>query len=187
MKKALKILLIGSGLWYLGEGMFGPLFAIFSERIGGDILEITFAWSVYLLVMGTLTIILGKYSDKLNKGKMMVLGYALNALFTFGYLLVDSPYKLVLIQGGLGIATAMATPTWNALYVKYGDRKRDGEEWGLADGIPYIITGIAILMGGFIVSNYSFTLLFLIMGTIQLIATIYQIRILFIKHSKIKR
>ena len=32
-----RILLIADNLWYFGEGMLGPLFAIFAQKIGGDI------------------------------------------------------------------------------------------------------------------------------------------------------
>lgn len=46
-------------MWYLGEGMFGPLLAVFTEQIGGDILNITAAWATYLIVTGFLTIIIG--------------------------------------------------------------------------------------------------------------------------------
>ena len=50
--KQIRILLIGANLWYIGEGMFGPLLSVYTQRIGGDILDLTGAWSVYLLVTG---------------------------------------------------------------------------------------------------------------------------------------
>ena len=50
--------------------------------------------------------------------------------------------------------------------------------WGVAHGLEYLITGIAVLIGGYIVYWGSFTLLFVIMGVIQLIAAIYQAQIL---------
>ena len=53
-------LLFASGLWFFGEGLLGPLFAVFSQKIGGDILDITWAWSVYLILSGTLYIVFGR-------------------------------------------------------------------------------------------------------------------------------
>lgn len=176
-----KILLIGGGFWYFGEGMLGPLFAIFAQKIGGNVLEITWAWATYLLVLGILTLILGKYSDKCNKKKMMISGYSLNAIFTFGYLFVKNPWSLLLVQAGLGLACALATPTWDALYSEHMNKKKDGDAWGLADGLPYIVTGMAVIIGGLIVTYYSFNYLFITMGIIQVIAAIYQARILFFK------
>jgi MFS family permease len=179
INKKIKILLYGGSLWYLGEGMLGPLFAVFTQRIGGDILVISWAWAAYLIVTGLLTILVGKWSDRYySKEKLMIVGYALNALFTFAYLLVNSPASLLLVQIGLGIASAFAVPTWEALYARHEDKKHDGLEWGLSGAAARIIPGIAILIGGFVVTYYSFTMLFIIMGSMQVIATIYQAKIL---------
>lgn len=179
LNKHMKILLYGGNIWYFGEGMLGPLFAVFTEKVGGDILDISWAWATYLIIAGLLYIVVGKLTDKYdNKEKTMVLGYALNAIFTFGYLFVSAPGHLFIVQAGLGIAAAMATPTWDALYAKHEDRNHDGFQWGLAGGEAQIITGIAIVFGGYIVSFASFTTLFLTMGIVQVIATIYQARIL---------
>jgi hypothetical protein len=49
-------------------------------------------------------------SRKKYKSKVMVAGYALNALFTFGYLFVSSPWHLFFVQAGLGVAEAIGTP-----------------------------------------------------------------------------
>jgi len=175
----IKILLYGGNIWYFGEGMLGPLFAVFTERVGGDILDISWAWATYLIFAGILYMVVGKITDKYdNAEKIMVLGYALNALFTFGFLFVSSPWHLFVVQAGLGIAAAMATPTWDSLYAKHEDRKHAGFQWGLAGGEAQIITGIAIIVGGYIVSLVSFNALFLTMGIIQIIATIYQAQIL---------
>lgn len=179
LNKKIKILLYGGNIWYFGEGMLGPLFAVFTERVGGDILDISWAWATYLIFAGMLYIVVGKITDKYNnKEQVMLLGYALNALFTFGYLFVSSPAHLIIVQAGLGIAAAMATPTWDALYAKHSDRKQNGFQWGLAGGEANIITGIAVLVGGYIVSFVSFTALFLTMGIVQVFATIYQAQIL---------
>ena len=169
----------GSTLWYLGEGMLGPLFAVFAQRIGGDLLEITWGWATYLFVMGVLTIIFGHYSDKLDQKKVMLFGYGLNALFTFAYVFISTPTHLFMVQAGLGFATALSTPTWSALYAKYAAKNKHGAAWGLANGLPDVITAIAVIIGGLIVQYFSFTLLFLIMGSIQIIATIYQAEILY--------
>ena len=104
----------------------------------------------------------------------MILGYFLNAFATFGYLFVDSTAKLFIVQGVLGVANAMATPTWCALFSKYADKSKLGEQWGWSEGGPDIMTGIAILIGGIIVTYFSFEVLFIFMGTVQFITAIIQ-------------
>lgn len=159
--------------------MLGPLFAVFAERIGGSILDISIAWAVYLVTTGILIILIGKFSDKRGKHEELVtIGFALNALFTFGYLFVSEPFHLLIVQAGLGIGTALSTPAWNSLYARYEDKKRSAYGWGLAVGQANITTGIAIIIGGFIVARYSFTALFISMGLIQIIAALYQSKII---------
>src|SRR3990167_9276813 len=108
--KRTKILLYGCFLGYLGEGMLGPLFAVFADKIGGNILDITWAWATYLIVSGVVVILVGALADKLSKEKIMLAGYILDTVFTFCYLLVQTPLHLFLVQGGLGIAAALAVP-----------------------------------------------------------------------------
>ncbi len=99
-------------------------------------------------------------------------------MFTFGYLFVDSAGDLLLVQVGLGIASALATPTWDALYAEGDTETSGGLRWGLAGGQAEILTGVAILLGGLIVTHVSFTALFITMGTLQAVATLYQAQIL---------
>lgn len=162
--------------------MLGPLFAVFAERVGGNILDISWAWAIYLFMTGLLIMIIGKISDhQIGKERLMIVGYLLNAIFTFSYLLVRTPIHLFLVQAGLGIATALAMPTWEALYSLDGNRKQKGYEWGLVGGQTRIVMGFAIIIGGMIVNYSSFTILFITMGIIQVIATLYQAKIL--KHK----
>jgi len=131
---------------------------------------------VSLIVMGTLAIFVGKFSDHHSKKYLMTAGFALNAVATFGYLFVDSPFKLFFVQGLLGVAAALATPTWYSLFSKYEDKKHAGEEWGLDDGGSHIVIGLATITGGIIITYFSFTALFLLMGIIQIISTLVLLR-----------
>ena len=183
MQRNERILLWSSNLWSLGEGMLGPLFAVFAQRIGGNILDITWAWAIYLGMTGVLTIVAGVVSDRIwqwcGRERLLVAGYALNALCTFGYLFVDTTVGLFLVQAGLGMALALSSPTWSALYERYSPgEEKAGYTWGLVTGEQRLVLAVAILLGGYIVNHYSFTALFLTMGTVQVIATLYQARIL---------
>jgi sugar phosphate permease len=180
VNKKTRILLLGSNLWIFADGMLGPLFAVFTERVGGNILDLTWAWAIYLGITGVGVMIVGKQSDKMNKGKerLLVIGYGLTALFTLSYLFVSSTFDLFLVQAGLGVALAMANPTWYALYDKHAPKKNNGQTWGMADGQGKLFTAVAILIGGFIVQQFSFEALFLSMGLIQVLATVYMAKVL---------
>ena len=174
-----RILFISSALWSLGDGMLGPLFAVFAGQVGGDVLSITWAWAVYLGVTGVGMMFTGKLGDKYGHHILSVLGYAITAVATFGYIFVSDKWELLVVQVVSGIGLALCNPTWYALYDRYsGDGNNDGEVWGLASGGGYIAQAIAIITGGLIVTYGSFTLLFFTMGCLMTLSTLYQAKIL---------
>jgi MFS family permease len=86
--------------------------------------------------------------------------------------------QLFFVQAGLGIAEAIGTPAWDALYAKNVNESHDTFAWGLASGQSQIVTGVAIVCGGLIANYFSFNALFITMGIIQVIAAVIQSRIL---------
>lgn len=178
MNRALKYLMLGSYLWIFGEGLLGPLYAVFAQRVGGDVLALSAAYALYLIIAGVLIAIVGKYSDSHGKASLLVAGYALNTVATFGYLLVDSTAGLFAVQALLGVALALANPTWFALVSERLDREHEGEEWGISDGGNKIAMGVALLLGGVVVELFGFRTLFLLMGSVQLAATVSQLSLL---------
>lgn len=180
-----RTLLFANNLWYLSEGMLGPLFGIFCAKFHSSPLDISWVWALYLISVGIVVIGLGYISDFIHKEKLLVLGYGLQTLFTFCYIFVSTKQQLALLQIGLGISGGLATTTWYALYARCEDKTHEGLTWGLANGLSSIYTGIALLFGGLIVANSSFEVLFLIMGFIQFIATIYVSKIILLEPPKI--
>lgn len=148
-------------------------------------MDISWAWAGYLVVKGITLIISGKISDKwISKESLIVTGYALNTVLTFAYLGVHTSAELFWVEAGLGMAAALNLPSWNSLYAKYSGKKHAGFLWGLASGQSDLVAAGGMLIGGAIVAHLSFTALFVIMGTIQLIATIYQAKILYYGRQK---
>ncbi|KTD75148.1 MFS transporter [Legionella waltersii] len=179
-----RTLLFANNLWYLSEGMLGPLFGIFCAKFQSSPLDISWVWALYLISVGVVVIGLGYLSDFIYKEKLLVLGYALQTIFTFCYILVSNKHQLALLQVGLGISGGLSTTTWYALYARYEDKTHEGLTWGLANGLSSIYTGIALLCGGLVIANFSFEVLFTIMGCIQFIATIYVSKLVFFAHPK---
>ena len=180
LNRATKILLIASSLWYFGEGLFGPLFAIYAEKIGGNLLDITWAWAIYLIATGLFYAIVGKlFTHSKFKKHLMVFGYGLNALLTFCYIFVHNTEELFILQIGLGIAEAVSTPIWDSLFASNLDDAENTFHWSLATGHTHFVSGIAIAIGGLIANYVSFHALFITMGIIQLLATFSQAKLLF--------
>jgi MFS family permease len=114
---------------------------------------------------------------------MITVGYALNTVFTFAYLLVSDTFGLLLVQVGLGIAEALSTPSWDAYYasqLRDTDSTEDTFLWGIASGHTQFISGVAIAIGGLIANFVSFQALFVVMGVLSLVATIVQARVTYL-------
>jgi MFS family permease len=182
-----RTLLFANNLWYLSEGMLGPLFGIFCAKFQSSPLDISWVWALYLISVGIVVIALGYVSDFIYKEKLLIVGYALQTIFTFCYIFVSTKHQLALLQIGLGISGGLSTTTWYALYARCEDKTHEGLTWGLANGLASIYTGIALLCGGLIIANSSFEMLFTIMGIIQLIATIYVSRLIYLEKPNVIR
>ncbi|MBU0952817.1 MAG: MFS transporter [Nanoarchaeota archaeon] len=172
MNRYILFLLLSNSIWVFGSGLLGPLYTVFAQRIGGDILELSAAYALFLITTGVLSIIIGKISDHHSKRRLLLAGFIINMIATFSYILVDTPLKLFVVQAALGVAAALAGPTWDSLFSKHVDKKQIGTEWGLYEGGTPIITGIALILGALVITYTNFVDLFLIMGTIQVVATL---------------
>ena len=168
---------MANNLWYLSEGMFGPLFGVYCERFNSSPLDISWVWALYLISVGFVVIILGYVSDYIQKEKLLIFGYAMQTCLTFCYILVETKVQLGILQIALGVSSGLSTTTWYSLYSRIEDMKREGLIWGLTNGLSSIYTGIALLIGGLIISYSSFDKLFITMGFVQLGATIYVSRL----------
>jgi MFS family permease len=143
------------------------------------VLELSWVYACYLVTMGVGVVLVGKLADKKGYVKLLLLGSVIGVVGTFSYLFVYSMYSLLFVQILMGAATALREPSWYALYDQYsGDGDHDGAVWGLAAGLWYVCQGVALMLGALIVSRYSFDMLFIAMGTVLTLSTLYQAQIL---------
>ena len=158
-------------------GLLGPIYAIFVEDIGGDILSASSVWAAYTIVIGLMIILFGKLEDKIRReGKVMTFGYILISISTLGYYFVSNPLELLLVQIVLGMGVAIITPSFDTLYCKYLEKKKVGFEWGLWEGLGEIFTGAAAIAGGVIATFFGFKPLFIIMFLISLASVLVSIK-----------
>ncbi len=179
LDKKVAILVWSSNIWSFAEGLLGPLFAVFAQQIGGNVLDIAWAWGAYLIVTGVFVIVIGHFSDRVSKLGLLFAGHSLTAALTFGYIFIHTPLQLVFIQVVLGFAHALTIPAWLALMAQYSAGSKEGSQWGWADGGAKIAGGIAAVFGGMIVAQTSFATLFIIMGILQIVSALYISRLFY--------
>ena len=76
MKRGTKILLWADGFATLALGMLGPIYALFVEQIGGDILDAGWAFFAFMITSGIVMFLISKWEDRFkHKSKLVVVGY----------------------------------------------------------------------------------------------------------------
>jgi len=172
--KALRILLITNGMILLAAAMLGPIYALFVEKVGGDLLDASLAGSVFAFIAGTTVLLSGKYADKFKEKKLfVVLGYIITGIGFLLYTQVNSVWFLLLIQALIGFGEAVYNPSFDAIYSEHLDSGKGGTEWGAWEAMNYYATAIGALIGGTIVTHFGFNPIFVIMAILCFASAFY--------------
>ncbi len=172
--RPLKILLITNSLILVAGAMIGPIYALFVEEIGGDLLAASISGSAFTLSAGITTLIAGKISDKLQEKKSIIFfGYLLMGLGFLLYTVCFSLWFLLLIQILIGFGEAIYSPAFNAIYSKHLDKNKAGQQWGAWESLNYFSLAIGSGLGGIIASVFGFGILFLIMAGLSFLSALY--------------
>jgi hypothetical protein len=177
--KNILVLLKASFIASFSIGLLMPIYAIFVQKIGGSILDVGIAYSIFCILTGLFIIFVGRsrYFSRHIRG-MVVLGYFLVSIGNFSYLLVYNPMTLFMSQIILGIANGILEPSWDSVFSAYQSIKQESRHWATWSGGANIMIGISSLIGSFIVVYFSFKILFLLMGILTFISGIIALRLL---------
>lgn len=166
--------MITDGIILFAGAMFGPIYALFVEKIGGDLMDASFAFAVFSVTAGIVTIISGRYSDKIKETKnIIVIGYLIMAIGFFGYIFVNSLWSLLIIQVVVGLGEAIYFPAYDAVYSENLSVNKLGRGWAAWEAISYFMAAIGAVAGGFLVSIFGFDAMFIIVSILCLISSIY--------------
>lgn len=176
MKRGLKILLAADGFALFAFGLLAPIYAIFVEKIGGDVLDAGLTYSIYLFVLGVSIYFISRWENhQRHKGKLLAFSYFLFCIAAIGYLFVANKYHLSIVQAIIGIAEAFNSPVYDGLYSKFLDKGKFVAEWGLYASMRSIVTAFAAIGGGLIALYLGFKTLFIVMLVFSIIGLIISI------------
>lgn len=174
MNKALKLLLFSNALVIWAGAMFGPIYAIYIEKIGGGILEASWAVALSTLATATFLFIFGRKEDRMKEPEIaMALGYLIIGAAFFGYIFSDSLLKLFVVQIVLGVGTALYSPAFDGLYSQHLDNKHTASQWAWWEIMSNIINSAGALIGGVLASKFGFGYLFATMGVLCVISAFF--------------
>jgi len=172
MNKIVKTLVFVETIFLFGFGLFGPIYAIFIEKIGGNVLDVGIAYSIFLICMSTVELPMGKLADKYGRKLFLAGGYFLSALSFLGYIFINNIYQLFFIQVIYGFSLAIGDPAWDAWFSKSLDKSKESFEWALFHMSTGYAEGISALIGGAIGYFIGFETLFIISTILAVISGI---------------
>ena len=172
--RAIRILVVTNTLVLVAGAMLAPIYAIFIQDIGGDLLDASITMGIFSVVAGITTWAAGRYADTIRESeRIIVVGYCLMAFGFFLYLYATSVYWLFAIQALIGFAEALYSPAFNALYSRHLTRGRAATEWGMWEAANYFSATAGAMTGGLIANQFGFPVLFLCMMGLCVTSAVY--------------
>ena len=187
INKIVKVLIVSDFFLNLGWGLLSPVFAIFilKDITTQDPLKAAevagFAALFYWITKSFLTIPVGYILDKKGGEKddfwVMVIGELIMVFIPIGYLLANAPWHIYLLQILYGSGTAMAFPSWLAIFTRHIDEGKEAFEWGVESTSIGMGAGIAGGLGGIIAGALGFSVLFVIVSLLNFVGAVFLILI----------
>lgn len=151
-----KILLISDGLAILSGGLIGPIYALLVQRYGGDLLDASATFAIFMITAGVVIYFMAFWEDRFkHQRKFIIIGYGLSMVGTGGYLLAQNATHLFFVQAVLGLAVAIKDPAYDAIFSR-SDQKHLTLAWREWEAMDYVILGLSALLGGFIAEYIGF-------------------------------
>jgi MFS family permease len=158
----------------MAGAMFGPIYAIFVEGIGGNLLDASMAYAVYAAAAGAVTLASGRIADKIKENELItVLGYLIIAIGYFGYLGVQSIWGLLVVQAVVGMGEAIYSPAYDAVYSKHLDGHKSGTQWGAWESLNYLTLAVGAATGGGLVALFGFRAMFAVMAVLCVMSAVF--------------
>jgi MFS family permease len=167
-----RLLVSISFLTTFAESMLVPMYAAFTESVGGSILDAGIAFAAFSMATGVFISLVGTRSYFQQHVKsFLVLGFLVSACCDISYIFVQNRWQLFAAQVVAGLATGLIEPAWDALFTD-DIEESSAKHWSIWAGGTHLVAGAAALIGGVVVAYFSFKTLFLTMGLFDMIATV---------------
>lgn len=170
LSKQARILLKISFLTTFAESMLVPIYAAFTDKVGGSILDAGIAYAVFSMATGIVISAVGTRAFfQTHVKRFLILGFVLSAVCDLGYVFVQNKWQLFAAQLALGLGTGLIEPAWDSLFTDDIEHSSLGH-WSVWAGGSHFVSGLAAVAGGLVVAFSSFTALFILMALVDGVA-----------------
>ena len=174
LNRSLRILITtNTGIVFI-VGLFAPFYAVFIQNIGGNIAFAGFSWALFAIVQGSLILLFSNWELRVKEQELLIaLSYIVRGVVFLSYAFMQSIPQLLVTQIFWGIAGALGTPAFDAVYSAHTTQEDSIVQWGGWEGVAAIATGVAALLGGLLIQSFGYSTVFLGMAAFSIILGLY--------------
>lgn len=175
----IRFLILSDTVFMGALGLLGPVFALFIKDfiVGGNAAVAGLAAGIYLFIKSIFQIPVANLLDKIRGEKddfwLMFIFTLLTAVIPLGYLVIQTPLQLYIIQFFLGLFSAFTFPSYAAIFTRHIDKKKEGTEWGVYYTLTDLTSAGFAAVGGFIATFLGYQALIIIVVIISVIGSLF--------------
>jgi DHA1 family quinolone resistance protein-like MFS transporter len=178
INKILRTLVLSDVIILSAYGLMAPIFAVYltDSIVGGSLLVVGVAETIYLLVKSLLQIPIGILIDRTEGEKidfwLVFSGSLIEAACIFAYIFASTPIHIYIISFFFGIGSAMMYPAWMGLFTRNMEKGKESFVWSLHTTPTELGAAFAAGLGALIADTYGFDFLFAIVGGFTVFGTL---------------
>lgn len=175
LNRSLRILImVNTGMVFV-MGLFAPFYAVYVEKIGGTVAFAGLSWAMFSVVAGVLILLFSKWELQVKEQELLLaVGYLIRAVVFLSYAFIDSLPQLMFTQVLWGVAAALGTPAFDAIYHSHTASDHSSIiQWGSWEGFSHIAIGLAALIGGVLIQAFGFSAVFIGMSLVSFALGLY--------------
>lgn len=154
----------------IGVGIIQPVMPLYARGMGASGFTLGLIFALFAVSRGLFAPIVGEYSDRIGRRRIMLVGLALSAVFSLSYVWVESPLVLLLVRFLHGGTSALVTPVAQS-YV--GDIVPEGQEGKYVNLFFMSMFGgqaIGPIVGGMLFDNFNIDAPFYALSALLLVS-----------------
>jgi predicted MFS family arabinose efflux permease len=159
-------LLLGSSIFiHMGLNILAPVYAIYVQRIGGELIDASFSIGFYALLRGILYFVFAKLKDRhLPHRPILFGGYMMYAAAYLAYIVIDAPIWLFAIQGWLALADTILNPSWSTVIATSLQTGQERATYAKFYGYRSMFEALGAFLGGIAIVGIGFSWTFALMA-----------------------
>jgi MFS family permease len=152
--------ILGSSISFIDGTVVNVALPVLQSALGASVAETQWVVESYSLMLSALILVGGSLGDRLGRKKMFSAGVFLFGAASIWCGSAPNVTQLIFARGVQGIGAAFLVPGSLALISANFSKKHRGRAIGTWSGVSAIAAGVGPVLGGWLVQNFSWRLVF---------------------------